>query len=415
MAEARERGGTRRRFGPLGPGLLVTAAFIGPGTVTTASTAGARFGFALLWALVFAVFAAVVLQEMCARLGVVGRTGLGEALRTSFESRLLRVLAIVGVVSAIAVGNAAFQTGNLLGAALGLRALLGGQEGAWAALTGALAAGLLATGSYRAVEGVLVGLVALMALVFLATAVLVAPSPGALLGGLVPSLPPGSGVTAAALIGTTVVPYNLFLHASAVQERWPEGVPTDRALAEARADTRLSIGLGGLVTLAVLATAAATLLGAGQPSEDAGDMARQLEPLLGPAARVFFAAGLLAAGLTSSVTAPLAAAYATAGALGWKRDLRDPRFKAVWAAIIAVGVAFSFVGSSPTQLILFAQAANGVLLPVVAVFLLVVVNHSDLLREHTNGTAANLVGALIVLVVVGLGAWAALGVLGLVG
>ncbi|HEX6257505.1 MAG TPA: divalent metal cation transporter [Euzebyales bacterium] len=136
-------------------------------------------------------------------------------------------------------------------------------------------------------------------------------------------------------------------------------VPTDRAVCEARFDTRLSIGLGGLVTLAILTTAAAALFSTGRGIEDAGDMATQLEPQLGPAAKYFFATGLLAAGITSSVTTPLAAAYATAGAFGWPRDLSDTRFKAVWAVIIAVGVAFAFVGSSPTQVIVFAQAANG--------------------------------------------------------
>lgn len=114
------------RLRQLGPGLLVAAAFVGPGTVTTASVAGADFGFALLWALVFSVAAAIVLQEMAARLGVVSREGLGEALRTTFDSRAVQIAAIVLVVAAITVGNAAFQTGNLTGAALGLQAIFGG-------------------------------------------------------------------------------------------------------------------------------------------------------------------------------------------------------------------------------------------------------------------------------------------------
>ena len=391
------------RLKNLGPGLIVAAAFIGPGTVTTASVAGADYGFALLWAILFSVLAAMVLQGMSARLGVVSREGLGEALRSTFQNPVLKALAIILVIGAITVGTAAFEGGNLTGAALALDAVFGGSTAVWASVVAVLAAGLLSTGSYRIVERVLVWLVVLMGVVFLVTAIMVTPSLGDLLAGLVPSVPSGSTLTVMALIGTTVVPYNLFLHASSVQDKWGEDVPTDEAVAEAELDTRLSIGLGGLVTVAILTTAAAALFSTGRGVDSAADMAEALEPLLGASAKYFFAFGLLAAGITSSVTAPLAAAYATAGAFGWKRDLADPKFKAVWALIIAVGVTFAIIGSSPAELIVFAQAANGIILPVIAVFLLVVMNRSDLLGKHTNTLAANIIGGIVVLVATGLG------------
>ncbi|MGA8211242.1 MAG: Nramp family divalent metal transporter [Nocardioidaceae bacterium] len=395
--------GLKARLGQLGPGLIVAAAFVGPGTVTTASVAGADYGFALLWALVFSVVAAMVLQEMSARLGVVSREGLGEALRSTFANPVVKIAAVVLVVAAIAVGNAAFQGGNLIGAALGLEAVFGGDTRLWATLVAVLAAALLATGSYKAVEQTLIWLVVAMGIVFLVTAVIVTPDLGDVASGFVPRVPSGSVLTVVALIGTTVVPYNLFLHASSVQDKWSEDVPTARAVKEARLDTRLSIGLGGLVTLAILTTAAAALFGSGRGVESAADMATQLEPLLGPSAKYFFAFGLLAAGVTSSVTAPLAAAYATAGAFGWKRDLRDPKFKMLWAIIIVVGTTFAILGSSPTQAIVFAQAANGLILPIVAVFLLVVMNRRDLLGDHVNTKAGNVAGGIVVLIAIGLG------------
>ncbi len=402
-AATHRSGGLRARLRQLGPGLIVAAAFVGPGTVTTASVAGADYGFVLLWAVVFSVVAAMVLQEMSARLGVVSREGLGEALRSTFANPVVKIAAIVLVVAAIAVGNAAFQGGNLIGAALGLQAILGGNTGVWATLVAVLAAALLATGSYKAVEQTLIWLVVAMGIVFLVTAVIVTPDLGDFAAGFVPRVPSGSVLTVVALIGTTVVPYNLFLHASSVQDKWSEDVPTDQALKEARLDTRLSIGLGGLVTLAILTTAAAALFGTGRGVESAADMASQLEPLLGASAKYFFAFGLLAAGVTSSVTAPLAAAYATAGAFGWKRDLRDPKFKLIWATIIVVGATFAILGSSPTQAIVFAQAANGLILPLIAVFLLVVMNRRDLLGEHVNTKAGNVAGGIVVLVAIGLG------------
>ena len=128
-----------QRLKQFGPGLLVAAAFIGPGTVTTASVAGAETGYALLWALVFSIFATLVLQEMSARLGIVARLGLGEALRQSFDSPLLRWAVIVLVVVAIGFGTAAFETGNITGAALGLETVAGLSTRVWALIVGGAA------------------------------------------------------------------------------------------------------------------------------------------------------------------------------------------------------------------------------------------------------------------------------------
>jgi manganese transport protein len=109
-----------KRFGP---GLLIMAAFIGPGTVTTASAAGANYGFALLWALLFSVVATIVLQEMAARLGLVTGKGLADALRTTFNNKVFANLSIVLVVLAIGFGNAAYESGNIAGSSLGLAAI----------------------------------------------------------------------------------------------------------------------------------------------------------------------------------------------------------------------------------------------------------------------------------------------------
>ena len=392
-----------RSHSKFGPGILVTAAFIGPGTVTTASIAGAQFGFALLWALVFSVIATFVLQEMAARLALVTRQGLAEALRSSYSGSWLGAAAVVLVVAAVGVGNAAYQTGNITGAALGLQSISGIGLGWWALLVGLVAGVLLASGTYALIEKLLISLVLLMSVVFLLTLAMVRPSLGAMLGGLlVPSLPPGSLLTVMALIGTTVVPYNLFLHASAVQEKWPPGVNKRQALHESRIDTGLSIGLGGLITLAIVSTSAAAFFG-GDTAFSATSMSQQLEPLLGAGARYFFAAGLFAAGLSSAVTAPLAAAYAVCGVLGWPRDLRGRHFRLVWSVVLVCGTVFSVVGIKPLAAILFAQAANGFLLPFCAVFLLMVMNRRDVLGDYINKPLANTLGVLVVLVTVALG------------
>lgn len=400
-----------RKFGP---GILVTAAFIGPGTVTTASIAGAQFGFALLWALLFSVIATALLQEMAARLGLVTRQGLAQALRSQFAGSWLGRAAILLVVIAIGFGNAAYEAGNITGAALGLENIFSLPMSVWSLVVGLIAGALLYLGIYNLIEKLLVAMVLLMSAVFLATLIQVAPSPTAMMkGALLPSVPPGSLLTVIALIGTTVVPYNLFLHASAVQEKWPASVQTRRALRESRIDTGFSIGLGGVITLAVMSTSAAAFFGSGSEFS-AANMARQLEPLLGSGARYFFAAGLFAAGLSSAVTAPLAAAYAVCGVLGWSRDLKSSRFRGVWAAVLLCGTVYAALGARPLTAILFAQAANGFLLPICALFLLVVMNRRDQLGDYTNSAAANLAGGAVVLVTLALGALKILRVFGLI-
>ncbi|MBE9538152.1 MAG: Nramp family divalent metal transporter [Proteobacteria bacterium] len=400
-------------FSRFGPGILVTAAFIGPGTITTASAAGANFGFALLWALVFSIIATIVLQEMSARLGLVTRAGLAEAMRTSFHSRLFGRLSVLLIVVAVGFGNAAYEAGNIAGAALAITSVSDIGRGSAALTLGALSGLLLASGRYRVLEITLIALVLTMSTVFIVTAVMVAPAMGDLISSLLrPTMPRGSTLTVIALIGTTVVPYNLFLHANAVREKWDDNVPLEDALSQSRWDTGLSIGLGGLITLAILATAATAFFNTGM--EFGGQsMAVQLEPLLGSTAKYVFALGLFAGGLTSAITAPLAAAYAVCGALGWPQGLDNDRFKLVWGAVLLSGTVFATLGTKPLTAILYAQVANGLLLPFVAVFLLVVMNRRELLGEYCNGPLANALGVLVVLVTAGLGLVKIFGVFGL--
>lgn len=384
----------------LGPGTVVAAAFIGPGTLTTATVAGVSYGNTLLWALVFSTLATIVLQEMAARLGVIGGVGLGEAIRQRFERKLVRYASAALVIGAIVLGNAAYQTGNLLGGALGIAQLVGGSRSVWGSLLGLAAFVLLWSGRYRWIERVLVAMVAIMGAVFFATAIAVRADPASLARGLVPTgfADPDAMLVALGLVGTTVVPYNLFLHASAVRERWRG----EADLVKARIDTVLSVTLGGLISIAVLLTAAALPAGLTQVG-GAADMARALEPLLGRWAGTFFAVGLLAAGFSSAITAPLAAAYATCGVMGWSSDLRGRAARGVWVLVLAAGVLFSALAVRPVPAIIFAQVANGLLLPIIAGFLLYVANDRRLLGGRANGAASNLAGAAVVVLAMVIG------------
>lgn len=397
-----------------GPGALVTAAFIGPGTITTCSLAGADFGYALLWGLVFSILATIVLQEMAARLGIITHQGLGEALRKEFAAPLPRFITALLVISAITIGNAAFETGNIIGASLGLKGLFNVPRlsvNFWAAVTGVTSFILLLVGSYKLLERVLIGLVIVMSLTFLTTAVIVGPQLLPLLKGMfVPKLPAGSIITLIGLIGTTVVPYNLFLHASAVRERWdsPEDIP------EARLDISVSVILGGLISMAIVVTSAVAFFGTGISVTGADDLGKQLEPLLGGTAKYFVSGGLFAAGISSAITAPLAAAYATSGILGWKMDLTSWRFRMIWMFILFTGVTFSMVGFKPLEAIVFAQAANGILLPVIAIYLLSVMNSKKIMGSGINTLWSNIAGAAVVLVALILGLRTVLHIFGVI-
>ncbi|WP_319202434.1 Nramp family divalent metal transporter [uncultured Ilyobacter sp.] len=404
-----EKKGFLQKLKTMGPAAIVTAAFIGPGTITTASIAGAKFGYSLIWAMVFSIFATVVLQEMSARIGIVTRKGLGSALREQFTNPIAKYGSIFLVVSAIGIGCAAYETGNILGGALGLEAISGISMNVWGPIMGIGGYILLKTGNYKFVEKFLIGLVVLMSATFITTAIVVAPDWSEILKGMfIPSVPKGSVFLIMALVGTTVVPYNLFLHSSAVQERWKDA----SGLKESRSDIFLSIILGGLISIAVIITASAAFFGTNIAINNAGDMAKSVEPLLGSWAKYFFAFGLFAAGLSSTITAPLAAAYATAGAMGWKSDFKDKKFEAIWTTVILIGIIFSAVGLKPLSAIIFAQAANGILLPVIAIFLLYAMNNKKRLGKYVNSPLTNILGGIVVLVACGLGLRGILRVLG---
>ena len=385
-----------RRFGP---GMLVAAAFIGPGTVTTASIAGANFGFVLMWALLLSIIVTFVLQEMSSRLGIVSGLGLSEALRSSISNHFLKAFLMILIVSALGIGNAAFEVGNITGAAIGLSQISNLSISSSVLIVGILVLILLGTRIFKMLEQILTVLVVIMSLLFLLTMITIEIDYSKLLRGLfIPTVTASSLLTIMALIGTTVVPYNLFLHADASKRKWKDQEVT-QALNNSRADTAISIGLGGLITLAIMSTSAVAFFGSSMEISSE-NLARQLEPILGSYSSYIFNFGLFVAGITSAVTAPLAASIAVTEALGWKNDPSSFRFKLVWIIILLIGLLFAYFGTKPLQAILFAQATNALLLPFLALFLFYVVNNSRLMGSHKNTITINMIALIIIMAVV---------------
>ena len=263
-----------------------------------------------------------------------------------------------------------------------------------------VAATLLLAGNYKQIEKVLIALVMIMALAFLATFLIVRPDVSAIARGLfVPDLPAGSLFTVIGLIGTTVVPYNLFLHAASVKRKWSSA----EDLGAARADTFLAIGVGGVITILIVCTAAASMFTAGITVDSASDLARQFEPLFGSYSKYLLGVGFFAAGLSSAITAPLATSYAMTEILQVREDKRAAFSRTVMIVVIVIGSGLALTGIRPVSIILSAQFANGLLLPIIASVLLFAMNQKKLLGAHANALLGNVLGIGVVLVTAGLG------------
>lgn len=237
----------------------------------------------------------------------------------------------------------------------------------------------------------MVSLVILMSISFLIAAILTKPDLLLLLKSVfIPKIPEEGFLTIIALVGTTVVPYNLFLHAALVREKWT----TVRELRTAQMDSFIAIILGGIVSMGIIVCGAAIQ---GATVNNAADLALGLEPLYGEFATYFLSIGLFAAGISSAITAPLAAAFVSKECFNWKGGMKSKKFRMVWMLILLLGILISSLGFKPIEIIKFAQVANGILLPVVAGFLLWVMNKKALLSNYKNSITQNIFGILIVL------------------
>jgi len=390
----------KRLFSNLGPGPLIAAAFIGPGTITLCTLAGINYGMDLLWALLIAILAAMILQTMSIKIGLIGQKNITEALKSELDTPWIKQIVIGLIFLAILIGNTAYEAGNISGAVLGLEALFGTYFfdffgfiiNPYSFFIGTIAVVLLGTGKHKLIERFMIGLVIIMSISFLFTAIVTKPSLQGLFAGLFTfNIPEGSFLMIIGLVGTTIVPYNLFLHTALVKEKWKNA----HFLPFAIKDLIIALGLGGLISMSVIITSAGVEI---DELSSVADLAIGLEPIFGTLAKYFMALGLFAAGITSTITAPLAAAYVVCGCFGWSTNLDSKHFKVIWFLIIAFGVVISATSIKLISIIKFAQVINGVVLPLIAGLLLWMVNKRSLLGNLKNNTLQNALGGLVVLI-----------------
>ena len=383
------------RLKHIGPGSVVAAAFIGPGTITMCSIAGAQFKYGLIWALIVSILLTMFIQLMAIRIGLTTKNTLSNLIKDQFQNSLLKYTSILLIISAIFIGNSAYEAGNISGAVMGFELLFGdsfqfNQINIFSILSGMLALPLIIFGNNKVLEKILIILVLIMSFSFVFTVFIVGVDFKLLFSSSnFFGFPADSILTIAGLIGTTVVPYNIFLHVALVNNRWK----SSKDLKFANFDTIVSISIGGLISLCILLTAA------GLNNTDilnAVDLANNLEPLYGNFSKYVIAIGLLSAGLTSSITAPIAAAYVVCGCFGFSTNRKSILFKIIAVIVLLIGVIFSSIGISPIEIIKFAQVTNGILLPLIVIFLLFLANNTRLLKNKTNNTFQNILGLIVI-------------------
>ncbi len=387
-------------FKNVGPGPLIAAAFIGPGTITLCTLIGVKYDLELLWTIIISIFAVIILQSMAVRIGIIGQKSIIEVIREEIKIPWIRSFVLILIFSAIMIGNTAYEAGNISGAALGLETLIGSftlnqasfNLRIYPILIGFLATLLLWIGKYKILERSLIFLVVLMSISFLFTAISTGPSLVNIFSGLLNfSIPRGSLLGIIGIVGTTIVPYNLFLHTELVREKWS----TKEDLSYAIKDMVIAFVLGGLISMSVIITAAGV---EAYEINNAADLAMGLAPVFGEGAKYLLSVGLFAAGITSSITAPLAAAYVVCGCFGWTTNFKSRAFQRSWAIVILFGTLLASTGLKFIIIIQFAQIANGILLPVIAAILLWIMNKAAWLGKSKNTMIQNLLGFSIVII-----------------
>lgn len=397
--EVKRKKTLKEKFQDMGPAAIVTSAFIGPGTITTTTLAGVNYRYELLWTILFSGLALIILMEMSSRIGIISNHDITEGAIASFSNNKVAKILITGIVILTLFATAfGLEAGNLIGGSLGLADALNIPQWAGALILGGAAFYAVVVGTAKTLESIMSIFVSLMGVIFVLAMFLVNPDYGEVLTGFVPtSIPEGSGVTIIALIGTTLIGINLLMQAVTAAEKWH----TPEDLEASKFDTSFNVGIGIVITAAIIITSGTVLYGTGTEVDSPIVFSRMLEPVLGSYARIIGDVGIAAAGLSSAIATPLILKVVMARMFRW--DANDMRARAAGGAAVIVGTIFAALGTSPTQIIIFASAFSGLFLPIVAILIMIVANNKELLGEYKNTLMQNILGGFATIITLGLG------------
>lgn len=383
----------------IGPASLIAAAFIGPGTVSVCALAGIQNGYTLIWVMLVSMILTVFLQELSARMAIVFQKDLIELIKIYFDDKnLLKYIIYILIFIAIVFGNAAYEAGNLSGINIGLQIMdydnfyfevMEIKINYAILLISFLAFIVLHLKSYRYIEKTLMILVGLLSLSFVFSAVITTQDIQKVIQGIFsPSISFDNILIISALIGTTVVPYNLFLHASLAKQKWSN----DKGIHNMRIDTFIAISVGILVSICIIITTANVSEEINQVSQ----LGNALKPLYGSFSVYLLGIGYMAAGLTSAVTAPLAAAFVLNTLFDFNYRIEAIQFKRLSYLILAVGCIIATLDFNPINVITAAQIANAIVLPVMVIILIWLSKKA--ISKRKNFTLRDVLNILIILI-----------------
>ncbi|GFK21339.1 NRAMP family divalent metal transporter [Tetragenococcus halophilus] len=383
----------------MGPAAIVTSAFVGPGTITTTTLAGVNFKYALLWAVLFSGLSLIILMEMAGRIGIISNHDIAEAATASFSNKKVAAIVIKSIiVLTLFVTAFGLEAGNLIGGSLGLADAVNLPQWLSAIILGVAAFYAVAVGTAKTLEKLMTFFVSLMGLIFVLTMILVGPNYMEVLNGFIPTnIPEGSGVNIIALIGTTLIGINILMHATTTAEKWQGS----EHLEDANFDIYFNVGIGTIITFAIVITSGTVLYGSGTTVDTPLVFSQMLEPVLGSYAKIIGNVGIAAAGLSSAIATPLILKTVLARLFRWEANGTKARITGGSAVIF--GSIFAAIGTNPTQIIVFASAISGLFLPIVAILIMIAANNKELLQEHKNNLFQNILGGIATLVTLGLG------------
>jgi Mn2+/Fe2+ NRAMP family transporter len=374
----------------IGPGIITSNVDNDAGGIAVYTQAGSAYGYALLWALVPMTIALYVTEEMCARMGVVTGKGLSDLIREEFGFRSTFFVMITGFL--VDLGNVVAEFAGVAAA----MQIFGISKYVAVPLAAALVWLLVLKGNYRQVEVVFL-IACVFYLTYLFSALLSHPDwLQAARMTVIPSIHYDTGylITLTALVGTTIAPWQFFY----LQAGFVEKKVGPRQYPQARLDVLLGSISCMIIVFFIIICTAATLHASGLTNiSDAGEAAKALIPLAGKWAGLTFAFGLLNASLFAATILPLSTAHVICEGLGFEAGLdhkfkEAPAFYWLYTILIVVGAGIVMLPNAPLwKIFIFSQVGNGIWLPIVIIFILLLINRKDLMGEHTNTLLFNII------------------------
>jgi manganese transport protein len=398
VAVEQRKAGTRARLLLLlGPAFVAAIAYVDPGNVAANLTAGARYGYLLVWVLVAANAIAVFIQYQSAKLGIVTGSSLPELLGSRLGTGTRRAFWVQAELVA-----AATDLAEVIGGAIALNLLFGLPLPLGGLIVGLVAIGILAIQSRRGqrpFEMVILGLLGVIAIGFLAGLFVSPVDWRAAAGGLVPRFDGAPTVLlAASMLGATVMPHAIYLHSALSRDRHGKAATTpkgiNRLLRATKIDVLAALALAGAVNIAMLLLAAASLGGASGTDTIAGAHSA-ISAALGPAIGVVFAVGLLASGLASTSVGSYAGATIMAGLLKMRIPLLTRRVVTLIPALVILAI-----GVEPTWALVISQVFLSLGIPFAMIPLLRLTGSRAVMGDRVDGRWMRVLGVLIAALVV---------------